>query len=765
MKAYNCKSKGQVSLEYLIIIGIGLLILSGFLAYTFYYSTAYNSAENGQALSLMVNSISGAVNYIGSQQTGSTTTFTFDSPGLNILDSYTCNNYLILASNGFEAAATLNLPVIGELPVNTGQLSGQVALLDVSGHQVAKVSFDLPVSFINVSYSFNSSNFLLYNLNFLSQTGLDVNNINFNISVYTLDNVLIASQNETAVTGNFSSAINLTRTYPEVKIIVTVPSLSIASSECFIPGKQLQITLLNPESIGTSIPFQQMLQINSSSYAQYEAQNLQDIQFSYLNSTIIPSWLESGDLATFNGESSFANMGQSLLLKPANSVTFSSWIDPKNLPLSGNISYLFSDSFENGSRGIIGYLNGSTLCLTIAFNSSAKENACANNINITTYNWTNYVWTYSAATGNLILYIDGNELNTTTSRDGELIRYPSNSNLLLGAMNTSSDNTLFNGTMSNVQMYSTLFSREQVLQLYEEGLAGTPIAGTDVLGWWSLAGNLNDLSGNGDGGINNNILFLGIGSASSDTVYWLKLDDGIKANSELIIDMNIYPASYNMLNNRTTGEAPQISEKYGSYDDGADVFDGYWNFLGSSVSSSLSQINPPGSSITVGNNEIQINTTTADYAGLISNATFPTPFILEADVLKLSGAAAGISQQTISNPYGTNFDGYVFSKYYYPLSGGTLEGGLTGVLTSTSFNFTTGLMGLALINASSELIYRNDTITSFRNEISPTFLSSEYIGFGIYSSSPSTSLTLRWVRVVSYPPNGIMPLAIIGNLV
>lgn len=64
----------------------------------------------------------------------------------------------------------------------------------------------------------------------------------------------------------------------------------------------------------------------------------------------------------------------------------------------------------------------------------------------------------------------------------------------------------FQGQISNVQVYTTAFTVNQVDPLYYEGLGGTPIDLKDLLAWWPLNGNSNDYSGNnrnaqGQGGL------------------------------------------------------------------------------------------------------------------------------------------------------------------------------------------------------------------------------------------------------------------------
>ncbi|MBE5729864.1 hypothetical protein IHI26_00805, partial [Candidatus Parvarchaeota archaeon] len=72
----------------------------------------------------------------------------------------------------------------------------------------------------------------------------------------------------------------------------------------------------------------------------------------------------------------------------------------------------------------------------------------------------------------------------------------------------------------------------------------------------------------------------GASSSSTQTIYWLKLASSIPAGSSITIYMEFAPKTTNLFNGNTIGEAPQLSPTYGEYDDGVDVFNGYWNFAG-----------------------------------------------------------------------------------------------------------------------------------------------------------------------------------------
>ena len=64
-----------------------------------------------------------------------------------------------------------------------------------------------------------------------------------------------------------------------------------------------------------------------------------------------------------------------------------------------------------------------------------------------------------------------------------------------------------NGKLSNVQIYNTSLSPQEVNSLYLEGIGGAPIDVQNIVGWWPLNGNANDYSGNGNDGTAYNVIY------------------------------------------------------------------------------------------------------------------------------------------------------------------------------------------------------------------------------------------------------------------
>jgi hypothetical protein len=65
------------------------------------------------------------------------------------------------------------------------------------------------------------------------------------------------------------------------------------------------------------------------------------------------------------------------------------------------------------------------------------------------------------------------------------------------------------GQISNVQIYNTSLSANEIQALYLEGIGGAPIDLQNLVGWWPLNGDANDYSGNGNNGQATNVIYTG----------------------------------------------------------------------------------------------------------------------------------------------------------------------------------------------------------------------------------------------------------------
>jgi len=101
------------------------------------------------------------------------------------------------------------------------------------------------------------------------------------------------------------------------------------------------------------------------------------------------------------------------------------------------------------------------------------------------------------------IYIDGKLNNQTTARAATI--YASYT-FGFGA-NYRDSNSYFNGSIANVQIYSTALTPQQIQQLYSQGINSPPIPNAGLVGWWPLQGNANDYSPYNNFGTPYNVIY------------------------------------------------------------------------------------------------------------------------------------------------------------------------------------------------------------------------------------------------------------------
>ena len=65
----------------------------------------------------------------------------------------------------------------------------------------------------------------------------------------------------------------------------------------------------------------------------------------------------------------------------------------------------------------------------------------------------------------------------------------------------------FVGYISNLQIYNTVLSSNELKALYSEGIGGAPIKVQNLIAWYPLNGNTNDYSGNDNNGVPNSVTY------------------------------------------------------------------------------------------------------------------------------------------------------------------------------------------------------------------------------------------------------------------
>jgi Concanavalin A-like lectin/glucanases superfamily len=202
----------------------------------------------------------------------------------------------------------------------------------------------------------------------------------------------------------------------------------------------------------------------------------------------------------FNGVSSYVAL-QSTLDPSTNSYSTFAWVYVKSFSqqiiLSSGNEYSYSGGFSFDFPSSSGQYR-------IEMSKSGSGGASiTSSSNVLLGTWTFVGFTRNSSTGITNLYLNGVQAGTgTLTTVGPSVTCSTSE---IG--NICGYSNYFNGLISNVQIYNMALTPAQVKNLYAEGIGGTPINTANNVGWWPLNNNANDVSGVGNNGIANNIVY------------------------------------------------------------------------------------------------------------------------------------------------------------------------------------------------------------------------------------------------------------------
>ncbi|MEM3841598.1 MAG: PGF-pre-PGF domain-containing protein, partial [Candidatus Micrarchaeaceae archaeon] len=249
----------------------------------------------------------------------------------------------------------------------------------------------------------------------------------------------------------------------------------------------------------------------------------------------------------------------------------------------------------------------------------------------------------------------------------------------------------------------------------------------------------------------------GNSSASTNTIYWLKISGGIPANTLYKIFMGFSAPTINLFNNVTVGEAPNLSSAYGKYDDGANVFNYYYNFAGTKLSRSFSSYIGNGT-INVSNGlhiSIANNGCTGTWGGIIYN----TPLDLNQSIVEVYSNGIRSSGPSDVGIYTGNSDtagGYAGVADTGGWGYGAISTGYTTISVPADITSGAGVASIYWLKTGEEGVgWQNAFVSSTNaNEI---WSQSLYPAIQAGECDPGANLTYNWFRIRAYPPNGVMP--------
>ncbi|MDE1868452.1 MAG: hypothetical protein KGH60_00585 [Candidatus Micrarchaeota archaeon] len=248
-------------------------------------------------------------------------------------------------------------------------------------------------------------------------------------------------------------------------------------------------------------------------------------------------------------------------------------------------------------------------------------------------------------------------------------------------------------------------------------------------------------------------------SSTHLATFWIKLPSGIPASSSAVVNMYILPKSVNY-DGSYAGEAPQLSPSYAKYDNGANVFNFYDDFNGTSLSPKWVV---KGVSYTV-SNSIAITSVGGPSNSIYATASFSPPAAFDAySQLQVAswgdgqlGALAGSQLPALAGAYLYGWSGAASTPI--------IEAVANNAGTETVTNYATGAFHVySVIYTSSNVVSEQDYASQYSvNSGVPSVALNPQIVVGSGGSGSTSNQATKWYRVRSYPPNNVMPSTSFG---
>ena len=284
-------------------------------------------------------------------------------------------------------------------------------------------------------------------------------------------------------------------------------------------------------------------------------------------------------------------------------------------------------------------------------------------------------------------------------------------------------------TLTNTQSSAVLGGTQVMVLVNWASSTISSYEGTNLqnVRWFDSAGNvLNAWMENGT-------------SSSTKSAVWMKLNSsGIAADSSIVIYLGFDSTSTNDLStNGPWGAYPTYTSTYGQYDDGAVVFVQYQNFAGNSCPSGQG-----GWSCSAGivNNGLE-------FTGLSEHAVSTNTY--GANASQIMDAYVNMTQR-VNVAYGSGLNSF-------GVSGGTVYWCIS--LLACGYSSSTLASGSHVLSVYYADVY-SPGIQGSEDYGEPI---TEALSFGYGTSteplyiSSSQQVTVTWMRLRAYPPNGVMP--------
>lgn len=300
----------------------------------------------------------------------------------------------------------------------------------------------------------------------------------------------------------------------------------------------------------------------------------------------------------------------------------------------------------------------------------------------------------------------------------------------------------------------------------------------------------------------------GASSSSTNTIYWLKIEGGIPAESSVTVYMGFTSPTTNLFNAQTTGEAPALSPSYGEYDDGGSVFTYEWNFAGPSLPSgwAFSQANSSspdnggygvsnGASFYTGQCGAYVQSCANAVYGYFATALDSGSYVISAEMQSFASGNNGrvwfggnngqgvwfgwwsepqfpttAGAENGTRPYNGDYvSDFIWCNYGDCVQPFEVTGNGGSTQTANSYDATRYMiysLSWQGDNQVGTLIPPSGTPITVSQASSSPSGGSYYLGFWDFTKGMGDNgETAQWVTVSAMPPNGVMPSATLGVVI
>jgi hypothetical protein len=200
-------------------------------------------------------------------------------------------------------------------------------------------------------------------------------------------------------------------------------------------------------------------------------------------------WSSPNYVAGFSNKNSYIQIPASNSLQPT-AQTWSFWFMPSSLASAQTI-FGIGNTLKSTPTGIEAYITANQ---ALGFNTMTQT--CKTLSPLSNDTW--YQGAVSWSGGTLKCYLNGMLQNSISSGFSGTITV--NSPLYLGTDSFTPANNFFLGKIADFQVYNAVLQANQILQLYDQGIASPTLTPYNAVGWWPLDGDAYDYSGSWNNG-------------------------------------------------------------------------------------------------------------------------------------------------------------------------------------------------------------------------------------------------------------------------